>query len=238
MPLLLTNHPFPGATFGLWQIVESEAFFRADLPLSSAEESDLTQHRNPLRRLEWLAGRWLLHKLTDAPQRLPMAKDAFSKPFFPENQHLGCSLSHSKGTVGALIVNSQKSTVNSQQSTVNSQQSIGCDIQVLTEKMSRIAHKFLNEVEKGFVENRLEEENLDLLHLFWTAKESLYKAYGLKALDFRENIFVEIGQWDGLLGEGIGRVEKGDFMQEFQLVFSKIVLPEEGELVTAICQER
>ncbi len=257
MPLLLTTHPFPDATFGLWQIAESEGFFRADLPLSNTEESDLAQHLYPLRRLEWLAGRWLLHKLTDAPQRLPLAKDAFSKPFFPENQHLGCSLSHSKGNVGALIVNCQKSTVNGQQSpsfaparqgltggkasagkTVNSQQSIGCDIQVLTLKMPRIAHKFLNREEQAFVESRPETENLDLLHLFWTAKESLYKAYGLKALDFRESIFVEITLWDGLNGEGIGRVEKGEFRQEFQLIFSKIVLPKETELVWAVCHER
>jgi len=235
MPLLLTTHPFPDATFGLWQIAESEEFFRADLPLSASEESDLAQHQYPLRRLEWLAGRWLLHKLTDAPERLPLAKDAFSKPFFPENQNLGCSLSHSKGNVGALIVNPLHLP---KHSTLNPQQSIGCDIQVLTQKMPRIAHKFLNESEKGFVENRPYEENLVLLHLFWTAKESLYKAYGLKELDFRKNIFVEIVRWDGLHGEGIGSVIKGDFRQDFQLVLSRIVLPEDGELTTAVCVDR
>jgi len=244
MPLLRTTHPFPDAIFGLWQIAESEEFFRTDLPLSASEESDLSQHQNPLRRLEWLAGRWLLHKLTDAPERLPLSKDAFSKPFFPENQDLACSLSHSKGNVGALIVHSQKSTVKSQQptvksqrSTVNSQQSIGCDIQVLTEKMSRIAHKFLNDAEKDFVKTRPFDEELELLHLFWTAKESLYKAYGLKELDFRKNLFVTKIQWDGLQGEGLGRVEKGDFRQEFQLIFSKVVLPEETELLSAVCRE-
>ncbi len=228
MPLLFINHPFQETTFGLWQIAEDEAFFRTDLPLSAPEESDLSQHQNPLRRLEWLAGRWLLHKLTDSPQRLPLAKDAFSKPFFPENQNLACSLSHSKGNVGAFIVNNQHSNA-------KGQQSIGCDIQVLTEKMRRIAHKFLNDTEKEFVKSRPEIENLVLLHLFWTAKESLYKAYGLKQLDFRKNIFVQKIQWDGQTGHGIGRVEKGDFRQEFQLIFSKIVLPDEAELVTAVC---
>ncbi|HAD12651.1 MAG TPA: hypothetical protein DCF33_09450, partial [Saprospirales bacterium] len=104
MPLLLVSKPFPNASFGLWQIAEEEDYFRADLPLSKDEETEFARHQNPLRRLEWLAGRWLLHKLTDEPERLPLAKDAFSKPFFPENQHLGCSLSHSKGTVGVLIV--------------------------------------------------------------------------------------------------------------------------------------
>ncbi|MDO8367426.1 MAG: 4'-phosphopantetheinyl transferase superfamily protein [Saprospiraceae bacterium] len=231
MPLLLSTHPFADATFGLWQIAEDEAFFRTDLPLSVSEESEFARHINPLRRLEWLAGRWLLHKLTDAPHRFPLAKDAFSKPFFPENQDLACSLSHSKGIVGALI-----STVHRSSFIVH--RSIGCDIQVLTEKMPRIAHKFLHEAEQDFVKNRPYEENLDLLHLFWTAKESLYKAYGLKELDFRKNLFVGNIEWDGLNGTGIGTVEKGDFRLEFQLIFSKLILPEEGELITAVCGEK
>jgi len=257
MPLLRTTHPFPDAIFGLWQIAESEEFFRTDLPLSASEESDLSQHQNPLRRLEWLAGRWLLHKLTDAPERLPLAKDAFSKPFFPENQDLACSLSHSKGNVGALIVNRHSGHSSLGHSSFlpavafppaetwragvkeggHSPPFIGCDIQVLTEKMSRIAHKFLNDAEKDFVKTRPFDEELELLHLFWTAKESLYKAYGLKELDFRKNLFVTKIQWDGLQGEGLGRVEKGDFRQEFQLIFSKIVLPEETELLSAVCRE-
>lgn len=231
MPLLLVTHPFAEASFGLWQIAEPEAFFRMDLPLSAREETDLAQHHNPLRRLEWLAGRWLLHKLTDSPQRLPMAKDAFSKPFFPDNQHLACSLSHSKGTVGALI-----STVHRSSFIVHSSL-IGCDIQILTEKMPRIAHKFLNEPEKSYVESRPKADYLDLLHLFWTAKESLYKAYGLKELDFRKNIFVENIQWDGLNGEGTGRVEKGDSRLRFRLIFSKMEVVEGTELIWAVCRE-
>ncbi|GEM_PF-426402 len=255
MPLLLITHPFAEASFGLWQIAEPETFFRIDLPLSAQEESDLAKHHNPVRRLEWLAGRWLLHKLTDAPQRLPVAKDAFSKPFFPENKHLACSLSHSKGTVGALIValsppvwaNGETTQISVSSNQVNGSETtpslkagrcgVGCDIQVLTEKMLRIAHKFLNEPEKSYVESRPKAEYLDLLHLFWTAKESLYKAYGLKELDFRKNIFVENIQWDGLIGEGTGRVEKGDSRLSFRLVFSKMEVFEGTELIWAVCEE-
>jgi 4'-phosphopantetheinyl transferase len=262
MPLLLISRPFADASFGLWQIAEDEAFFRNDMPLAAQEEAELAAHHNPLRRLEWLAGRWLLHKLTDVPQRLQLAKDAFSKPFFPENQHLACSLSHSKGIVGALIVESDKLKVTStklkvasdkqqvasdkqqvasdmlhiagQASTVNGQLSIGCDIQVVIEKMTRIAHKFLNEPEKAYVESRPKAEYLQLLHLFWTAKESLYKAYGLKELDFRKNLFVDHIEWDGQTGTGSGRVEKGAFQQEFQLIFNKIEVFEKTELIWTV----
>jgi phosphopantetheinyl transferase len=241
MPLLLSAHPLPDAAFGLWQITEGEDFFRADLPLSAVEEAELAQHRIPLRRLEWLAGRWLLHRLTGAPQRLPLAKDAFSKPFFPENQQLVCSLSHSHGTVGALVFEQKlPSNPNDEQLTTSHWQPtrIGCDIQRLTEKMPRIAPKFLSDSEKSWLERRPEAEQFDLLHLFWTAKESLYKAYGLKELDFRKNISVENIAWGGQNGHAEGRIEKGDFEQAFRLLFQKIELPDGASLVWAIGQSK
>ena len=229
MPLLLTTHPFPDTTFGLWQIAEEESFFREELPLSPEEESEIARLKNDLRRHEWLASRWLLHKMTGAPQRLPLAKDAFSKPFFPENQHLACSLSHSHGTVGALVLNNQ-------QSTINNQQSCGCDIQVLVEKMPRLASKFLNVEEEEFVASHSAPEQFDLLHVFWTAKESLYKAYGLKALDFRAHMRVEPFKWEENAGTAKGWVEKDNFRQAYRLHFEKIFLPgDAGELVWTVC---
>ncbi len=51
MPLLLTTHPFPSATFGVWQIAEEEAYFREDLPLLPEEEAELARYKD-IRRLE------------------------------------------------------------------------------------------------------------------------------------------------------------------------------------------
>lgn len=228
MPLLSVAHPFSGATFSLWQIAEQEDFFREDLPLSTAESAELDNLQHPVRRLEWLAGRWLLHKTTGAPQRLPLAKDAFSKPFFPENQHLACSLSHSRGCVGALVVTRDEQS--------ESAPLTGCDIQMFTEKMTRIAPKFLRESEKNLLKTHPSGDHIALLHLFWTAKESLYKAYGLKALDFREHIRVDDIEWDGQGGQGRGAVEKAAFARNFQLFFGKTI-PGEASLFWAICVE-
>lgn len=236
MPLLLISRPFADTTFGLWQIAENEAFFLRELPLNPSEITELAEHQNPIRRLEWLAARWLLHKLSDAPQRLKLAKDAFSKPFFPENQQLSCSLSHSKGHVGALLVGkweAEQPEVPPAQSNL-AQRGGGCDIQVVTPKMWRLAHKFLNETEQIYVDGQPSSAQLDLLHVFWTAKESLYKVYGLKRLDFRRNLLVEIHHWDGQSGQGRGIVHKGAYRQDCSLVFHKTHLPEEGELIWTV----
>jgi 4'-phosphopantetheinyl transferase len=219
MPLLLLRHPVPDTTFGLWQIAEDEAFFRTRLPLEPGEEADVAPLKG-VRRLEWLAVRWLLHVLTGVPERVPLTKTAFAKPFFVGRPDWYCSLSHSHGTVGALLA------------PVN----CGCDIQLRVDKMARLAPKFLGPAEAAFVERQPVEQQLDLQHIFWTAKESLYKAYGLKALDFRGDIFVEpfALEPEGR-GHSTGRVEKDDVCQDYRLFFEKIELPEGRMLWWTVC---
>ena len=241
MPLLFTRHPFPGTTFGLWQIAEEEAFFRDELPLSQAEEVEIARLKNDLRRHEWLAGRWLLHKLTGAPQRLPLAKDAFSKPFFPDNQHLACSLSHSHGIVGAFIGDWELVTAYTDNASTGTElpftsyPSCGCDVQMLVEKMPRLSSKFLNLEEEVFVASHAASVQFDLFHVFWTAKESLYKAYGLKELDFRAHLRIEPFEWKENGGNARGWVEKNDYRQAYRLLFEKVTLPDSGELVWTVC---
>jgi 4'-phosphopantetheinyl transferase len=220
MPLLFTRHPFPGATLGVWQILEEEDFFRVDLPLSAAEEAEFALHKG-VRRLEWLAGRWLLHKLTGAPQRIPLAKDAFSKPFFPENQQLACSLSHSRGLVGALLIE--------QPGDAEFHNAYGFDIQLFVPKMTALAQKFLSEPERMFVDQYDPARQFELLHLFWTAKESLYKAYGLKQLDFRGHIHVADFPWDGQSGTAHAMIKKGLYEQRFKLWFERFDLSQEED---------
>ena len=204
MPLLSISHPFAGASLGIWQIAEEEAFFRNDLPLSPDEEREWVTLKG-IRRMEWLVGRWLLHRLTGEPHRLLLAKDAFSKPFFLDQPDLYCSLSHSHGVVGALLAD----------------QNCGCDLQVLVEKMPRLAPKFLSKAEMDFVCDHSSSVQFELFHIFWTAKESLYKAYGLKELDFRAHLRVEPFKWDGTSGIAVGMLEKGVFRQQYCLEFKK-----------------
>ena len=221
MPLLRSCHPFPAATFAVWQMEEDEAFFRENLTLSAAEWQEWGGLKGPRRR-EWLAVRWLLHHISGHALRLPLAKDAFSKPFFPAPTRLACSLSHSQGLIGALLAEAEGGLV-------------GCDLQVLVEKMPRLAPKFLNLREIAFVQDQTSAAQFDLLHLMWTAKESLYKAYGMKALDFRAHLQVEAFQWDGRAGTTRGTITKNDYQQHFSLWMEKGELPDGGAYVWTVC---
>ncbi len=172
--LLFIKNITEGLRFAAWDIGEEEAFFREGLPLSGEEENEVAQHRDPLRAKEWLASRWLLHQLTNQHQRMPLAKDTYSKPFFVGDTGQYCSLSHSRGTVAALL----------------SPTDCGCDIQVLVEKMPRIAPKFMRSDEYAWVEKYTTTDQLLLLHVIWTAKEAMYKTYGRKEVDFKAHLYI------------------------------------------------
>ncbi|MEQ1744343.1 MAG: 4'-phosphopantetheinyl transferase superfamily protein [Saprospiraceae bacterium] len=225
MPLLFTRNipilPETVLTFGAWQIAEDEFYFRDDLPLTPEEEDDLARFKG-VRRLEWLAGRWLLHKLTGSEERFPLGKNAFAKPFFLHRPELHCSLSHSHGVVGAMVA----------------EQVCGCDLQVLVDKMPRLAHKFLHLDEAAFLNAYPPQAQFDLLHVFWTAKESLYKAYGLKELDFREHLRLEPFEWPGQRAQTIGWVQKEGFRRPYRLHFEKADQPDgTGAFIWCVCVE-
>jgi 4'-phosphopantetheinyl transferase len=69
---------------------------------------------------------------------------------------------------------------------VSLEEEVGIDIEKISNKLSRVSHKFLSEPERLHAGN-------DLLKMciYWCAKESLYKWYGKKNLSFKENIFIE-----------------------------------------------
>ena len=199
--LLFTRQIAPNVTFGAWHIAENEQFFRDDLPLAAQEEAELAKHHDALRRTEWMASRWLLHRMTGAAERMPLAKNPFAKPFFTENSDWQCSLSHSQGIVAALLTQSV----------------CGCDIQVLVDKMPRLAPRFMNADELAFVAGHDHATQFLLQHVFWTAKEALYKAYGLREIDFRAHLRIEPFVWADDAVMTTGYVEKEGVQQRYQL---------------------
>ena len=100
---------------------------------------------------------------------------------------------------------------------------IGIDIQQVTPKMANIIHRILTEEELQMITN---ENTLLQQHIFWGAKEALYKAYGLRGLDFREHIFVKNvdikANTEGVFfGFAEGEVIKDNYHKKFILKFQK-----------------
>lgn len=184
MPIFF-QHQINGTTrLGIWKIEEPEAFFRANVP----QHRDVT---HPHKRVQHLAGRFLLQYLFPAfPYELIEIADT-RKPFLPGEQY-HFSISHCGDYAAAIVSKDQR---------------VGIDIEIPVEKIIRLRDKFLSEEEKSVpiaigrsIGNRsinsglstpdspLPTHNSRLLTLLWSAKEAVFKWYGKGAVDFREHI--------------------------------------------------
>jgi 4'-phosphopantetheinyl transferase EntD len=164
---------------GIWKIEEDEAFFLQKVPLHRA----IT---HPHKRLQHLAGRYLLqHLFPGFPLSLIQIADT-RKPFL-EDEAFHFSISHCGGYAAAIV------------STVNR---VGVDIELLTEKIVRIEHKFVSEEEHSLVQSSwahingapalssASADHIKKLGLLWSTKEAVFKWYGLGEVDFRKHICI------------------------------------------------
>ena len=198
MPLLLHEKLNFGGELGLWSVKEPEEWFRSKLELIAAEEGQLGNIKGR-RRTDWLAVRYLVHQMSGRLKRGAFLKDEFGKPHL-EGSNFHISVSHS-GTMAAAIAGPA---------------SVGIDIQNIVAKIVRIEHKFMRQPE---LQSLKAATRIPHLHVYWGAKEALYKAYGRRQLDFCEHILIEPFEFNGVGGTFKGRVLKEDFDEEYLLTY-------------------
>lgn len=201
MALLLHEHIRPEGTLGLWRIEEAEAWFLAQLDLDSAELAQLKRMRGR-RRTEWLAARQLVYQMSGQTKRAALWKDEYGKPRIMDSPY-EISISHSHGLAAAITA----------------PLAVGIDIQKIVPKLERLSHKYMRPAELGSLSEG--QHRLAHLHVYWGAKEALYKAYGRRALDFRNHILIQ--PFDYLQDGGVvsGQVEKGAVRQQFRLEYQR-----------------
>ncbi len=166
MPLFYQHTINENAKLGIWEIKEPESFFLKSVPL----QREIT---HPHKKLQHLAGRYLLKFLfPDFPYEEIVIADT-RRPYLPYEQY-HFSISHC-GNFAAAIVSTDRRT--------------GIDIEIPTEKILRISHKFLNEKEVAFIQQA--SFNIQLLTVIWAAKESVFKWWGWGDVDFSEHILLQ-----------------------------------------------
>lgn len=157
----------------IWKIEEDAYFFLEHVPL----QREIT---HPHKRLQHLAGRYLLRLLfPDFPFEEILIADT-KKPYLPHEQY-HFSISHCGNYAAAIVSSTQR---------------VGIDIEIPTERVLRITHKFLNaeELKEFNIEgslfkdqgSRIKISNLRLATTLWSAKEAMFKWWGWGAVDFSE----------------------------------------------------
>ncbi len=200
MPIEVHKNIEPAGELGIWKIEEDESFFLQQLHLTVEEQQQLAAIKGR-KRIEWLAVRHLLHQMSGREIRGAVLKDEFGKPHL-ENSDWHISISHSHEMAAAIAAPAP----------------VGVDIQFLVEKIARIAHKFMRPEEMESLEAA---SALEHLHVYWGAKEALYKAYGRKKLDFKEHIFIRPFSFSLKTGGCTGSVKKGKSQKHFSIFYEK-----------------
>ncbi|MHA4810692.1 4'-phosphopantetheinyl transferase family protein [Flavitalea flava] len=178
MPLFYQHNINEGTKIGIWHIQEPESFFLEKVPLKR-------EVSHPFKRLQHLAGRYLLPFLfADFP--LEEIRIADTRQPFLESERYHFSISHCDHFAAAIVSNTHR---------------VGVDIELITPRIERVAHKFLNEEEVHFFNEDyalfLEQWGLrgkvqqELLTLIWSAKEAIFKWYGRGEMDFKKHMLLE-----------------------------------------------
>ena len=192
MPFLkefIINH---NTTIKLWKLSLGELDY---YELDEYDSNLINSKKNKLAKEQFLAVRKTL-KLENPSYKIRY--DESGKPSI--NSDLSISISHSNHMAAIVFSGSSR---------------IGIDIELKASKILNIQDKFLNESEKLKKEF---QSDVDYLIMIWTAKESIYKALGIKRVSFSDDIIIKnISD-----NKGEGYYERGKEKDKFDLIFFSI----------------
>lgn len=153
----------------VWRIDEPEPFFLEKVPV----KKDVS---HPYKRLQHLAGRYLLTQLFDDFPLHEIEIADTRRPFLP-NEKYHFSISHCGNYAAAIASATHR---------------VGIDIELETPRLYKIVHKFMNPEENTFLESwaHLTEIHLQLTTILWSCKEAVFKWYGDGGMDFKKDVWL------------------------------------------------
>lgn len=162
MPLFYQQDINEHTRLAVWEIAEPESFFLQSVDL----KKEIT---HPHKRLQHLAGRYLLWYLfPDFPAEAIAIADT-RKPFLPDEQY-HFSISHCGHYAAAIVSKTDR---------------VGIDVELLTPRVEKIKHKFLHPYELAMLKQTA-ADTITVLTLLWSAKEAMFKWWGNGEVDFSE----------------------------------------------------
>ena len=176
----------------LWKINTGEL---NNFELDVYDSSLIKSKKSQLAKEQFLAVRKILH-LENPSYKIRY--DESGKPSI--NSDLNISISHSNLIAGIVFSGFNQTAI---------------DIEDKESKIINIQNKFLNESEKLKDEY---QSDVDYLTKIWTAKESIYKALGIKGISFSDNIVIK----NIKKNKGYGYYINGKEKYKFDLMFFSI----------------
>lgn len=199
MGIILKKELNDGSLFGMWEITEDINTLLKQVKLTHDEVDRFNRFQSHARKLEFLSVRALLAKMLKPDVKI--VYNGNHKPFLNDNSH-NISISHSKNLTSILMNKTRK---------------VGIDLEYMSHRICKIAHKFINKYESIKKSDITEKYHL---YIHWCAKEALYKICDKKDINFRLNLFIKPFPVNN---EGIikGKVDSERIKEEFDLSYFK-----------------
>ena len=152
----------------IWEINDTDKIEVSNLPNNILKKID--SNKSQLKKNQILA----VHKILNHRniQSHDLFYNSYGAPILKNG--LNISITHSKLFIAVCL----------------SKEKIGVDLEIINEKIFKVADKFINHLEKKLTE----KNNLGRLTQLWTIKEAAYKYFSVGKLSFKSDILVsELG---------------------------------------------
>lgn len=172
MPQVLYMQHNSGSKVLVWEISETEDYFKDRLTDFVEEDAEYINCSIPHKRVQLLACRYACKQLLEQIQ-IPfkgIIKDEYGKPHL-HNLPYHISLTHTSTFVAVAF---------------HKNKPLGIDMEKPTDKLWKIRDRLFTKEEIFLIGS-----SIKTMTLFWSAKEGLYKLYGKRGLDFKEHIQIK-----------------------------------------------
>ena len=164
----------------IWEINDTDKIEVSNLPNNILKKID--SNKSQLKKNQILAVHQSL-KHRNIPAR-DLFYNSYGAPCLSNG--LNISITHSESFVAVCL----------------SKEKMGIDLQIISQKISKISDKFINDLEKKFTE----KNNLQRLTQLWTIKEAAYKYFTVGQLSLKNDIIVnQLGDDSNLQINGLGK---------------------------------
>jgi 4'-phosphopantetheinyl transferase len=171
----------------VWHATEPMEFFILHSGGDEKQLSRINDFKNGLRKLQWLASRFLLKYILEAAEFPELVYNEYGKPFL-KNSSLHISISHT-GKFVSVIISDNKTAI---------------DIEVISPRIEKISSKFMHPSEFLMLDENTRTEQL---FLHWSAKETMFKWSDENGIDFKNELQISPYKFktQGILNAGIIR---------------------------------
>ncbi len=184
----------------IWHITENSDALKVQLSHQFSEE-EKDQRLGGANSLHWLASRCLIQEVFKG-SKLRLEKDANNRPtLWVNGVQWFISITHAAHMAGIYLSKNKH---------------VGIDLELVDTRILRVSQKFLNDAEQNFagLPNQIPE-----MTLIWSAKETLYKLYSKKELDFKKHLNIGPFKLDQTEKYFWGAIAKDDFSKEQKIHF-------------------